>query len=110
MGAEPPFMIDVLKRVEQRSVGNGTTNDLIAQEGSRPTVRVTQLCDAQRVTWVERATMREHQNKASRVIDGLVSVPTSWLCSGWRVLSGQRGLKGSDGRKHTKADQGREDT
>ena len=104
MGVGPPVVTDVPKHVEQRSMGTGATDDAVTQEGSRLIVRVTELCDVQRVTRVERTTVREHQNEAPQ--------NDWWAGVGGVVLAGlgavtvvePRPLKGSDGHEYTKAE------
>jgi hypothetical protein len=60
----PPVVTDMPRGIEARLNGTGATDNAVAQEGSRVAVRVTELCDVQSVTMVERTTIHEYQNDA----------------------------------------------
>ena len=64
MSVGAPMVTDVPKGHEERVSANGQFDDEVRHEGSRVALRVTDLCDVQRIERIERTTVREHHNDA----------------------------------------------
>jgi len=62
MGIGPPVVTDVPKGVEYRSIGNGSSDGIVTQDGLRVSVRVAQHCNVMRIDKIERTTIRKHEN------------------------------------------------